>query len=403
MSINIQLENGRPSEGWDERQVLNVGRITKIPFDVGTSLTGMVATLEVRATQDAAEVLYSLTADIPNECAISSANDSLLLSGLTQAWVTWDVTYNSNLYSVKQGYITVNPVGTGQLPATTTVSQLNDLIARAQENIDALNAIVNTTAGSFNFPQSFDSDPGSALTLMNDESLGRLNRVDFSLPSITLTDATPTVTEVINNINVNEFRVSCKATGGDILVSVFIQNLMQYIANPSVLSTGQIATPIPGFYPHSNNFVRVKKGLGQGKVAIEYQYQNPKTKARSRVVTEVIDLDDGRAVRDYDLLLPDCSSATMNGQFKLGDSVGLNWVFSAIEGPVEIVGYGHNPQNTVVEEVLKETLSEGELPATDVWRSKVISAKNASRVRFYATRLSGTTVTVENIKIEKIL
>tara|TARA_R110000737_G_scaffold290683_1_gene297276 strand:- start:1084 stop:2661 length:1578 start_codon:yes stop_codon:yes gene_type:complete len=257
----------------------------------------------------------------------------------------------------------------------------------------------------FNWNQSFDNDAGSALTLMNDQDLGRLSTIEFSMEDLTVNDGTPIKgVDIVRALDLNKYRITCKASGGDVKMSIFAQTEARFSPTPLVLTTGQIATPMAGFLPTAQYFIRVKKGLGQGKIGLEYQYQNPKSKVRVRKMIWVIDLDDGLAVRDYDLLLPQCSSATMLGQFKMGDSTNLNWVVVAVTGPVEIVGTGINPTGTSMQEVYHETRLNAEFPTTREWQSPVLSQKNTSGVRFFLTQINGgDTITATDIRIEGVL
>ena len=253
----------------------------------------------------------------------------------------------------------------------------------------------------FNFSQGFDNDVGSALTLGFDEDLGRISKVDFSLPDVTDDDGTPiAVTELTDEFQCDDFRIKAEFTGNDVDIEIWSQQLLDFNANIQVLTVGQIATPI-AFRQGTESFIRVKKGIGEGKIGIDYQYQNPKTKQRIRQRIWVIDLDDGLAVRDYDLILPQCSASTMNGHNKLGDSVSLNWVIEAVSGTINLEGEGINIQNQSVEQIYKETILIAQLPVSKEWYSPKFSKRNTNRIRFFLKqKIAADTTTASNIKIE---
>lgn len=254
----------------------------------------------------------------------------------------------------------------------------------------------------FNWNLSIDGDAGSALTLGWDEDLGRLRRVDLGLPDVTCDDGTPVaVTEIVDEFNADTFRIKAVLTGNDTDIEIYTQQVLDFNAFSQTLSAGQAAAPFTGFLVGSQAYVRVKKGIGQGKIAIDYQMQDPKTKARSIINVWIIDLDDGLAVRDYDLLLPQCSSSTMNGQTKLGDTNSLAWQFRAVTGPVELVGFGINPQAQAVQQIYKETVVNADLPATKEWYSPKFSRYKFNRVRFFIKqKVGGQTTTASKVRME---
>lgn len=255
---------------------------------------------------------------------------------------------------------------------------------------------------SFNWNIAIDNDAGSALTLGWDEDLGRMSKIDLGLLDVTCNDGTPVaVTEIIDEFNCDNFRIKAVFDGDDADVEVHTQQLLDFNAAGSILSAGQSVTPFAGFVIGSQAYVRVKKGIGQGRFGVNYQMQDPKTKARSIIQVWIIDLDDGESVRDYDLLLPQCSASTMAGQVKLGDTTSLTWQFKSISGSVEILGYGINPQAGAVQQIYKETVLAADLPTTKEWYSPWFSRYKFNRIRFFVKqKLPAETTTASRVRME---
>ncbi|ASC56504.1 phage tail protein [Vibrio vulnificus] len=264
------------------------------------------------------------------------------------------------------------------------------------------NNIPERSITKYNWPLDLDDDLGSPLTIMWDESIPKLKFVDLILPDATSSNATPNaITEIVNEARIDRFRVKANITGDDCSVKIYVQSLGVFTAQNEVLSESEILSPQLPFYASAQSYIRVKKGVGQGKIAIDYQHQEPKSKSRKKARIWIIDLDDGLPVRDYDLLLPFCSYSTLNGQTKLSDSVSLNWVVECISGQVEVLGAGINPENSPVELVYSKNVSPSEVAG--MWMSPYITCKDVNRIRVFVsqkTALDGTSTTASNVKVE---
>lgn len=267
------------------------------------------------------------------------------------------------------------------------------------KNIKSINKVLSKRHDN---SLSIDNGSGDALTFLHDEILGALSSANILLPDVT-TDNNNKIafTQVNGGFCCDDFRVVADLSGSDVDVEIWTQQVTEYIANYQLLNEGQIATPVSGYATNIPQFVRVKKGLGQGQLKIEAQIQNPITKDRVRVPIEIIDLDDGLSARDYDLLLPQCSAMTMNGHTKLSDSVAVNWIIKAEVGVVQVLGAGVNPQNKPPIQIYKETVLGASLPVSGTWRSPEFSEKNINRILFYIKqKVAGDIATARNVKVE---
>ncbi|PWY28200.1 hypothetical protein VV97_16310 [Vibrio vulnificus] len=255
---------------------------------------------------------------------------------------------------------------------------------------------------SYNWPIEDDTDMGSPITLNWDESIPPLTRVDFRLEEVTADDSNPNaVTEIIRELNCSKFRIKSKFTGDRAKVSIYTQRLSDFEAYQVVLAKGDIATPCKAFMVGTQAFIRVKKGVGQGKLGIDYQLQEPKSKTRKRARIWVIDLDDGLPTRDYNLMLPQCSASTMNGQTKIADGTSVNWVVECLSGTVQLEGAGSNPLGESVKLVHSEIISQEMM--NGYWYSPYFTDMNINRIRLFVsqeTPLDGTVCSASGIKIE---
>jgi len=265
-----------------------------------------------------------------------------------------------------------------------------------------VNNLDTNLVGTYNQIKNYDDDAGSVLTLANDEDLGRIRRIDYALVGDTVDDGTPAINpEVLNKATFQQFRISAVITGDPVLINIDVNQQNQDTATSVVLTVGQISTPFAAFRAGSQAYLRVKKGTGQGKIGVEYQFQDPKTKLRTRTSVWVIDLDDGQTVRNYDIILPECSTATMLGHYKLGDTTGLNWVFKAITGPVEIVSFGVNPVTGTSTRVHTETVDPATLPTSGQYRTPYLTGWDLTRVIFrLAQTVGGNSTVISDIKVE---
>jgi hypothetical protein len=254
----------------------------------------------------------------------------------------------------------------------------------------------------FNVAPSYDADIGKPLTLISDESLGTLKRVDYKLPDTTINDGNPSATLSLDNgIVFRKFRIVADIVGD--LMPLTIQTSTKLLRNTDVaevLDTGEIATPMGGFKSGTQAFIEITKGIGMGVVKISYQFQDPINKQRTNVPVWVIDLDDGQQPYSHKFLLPECSTSTMNGFKKLGTGTGLSWIIEAVRGPVSIKSRGQNLADTPPVKVFLKTLNPGDY-IDGKFVSDYYEGFEINKIDLIMTQQqAGRTTTLSNIKVE---
>lgn len=258
------------------------------------------------------------------------------------------------------------------------------------------------TKAKFNIAADFDNDAGSPLTLGIDESVGKLKRVNYRFGDILVDDTTPSHNLTLDSkVVIPRFRIRLSATGNNFPLTIQTATKLKEDATGSVvLATGEIATPIADFKSRGQTFVKITKGTGQGIVDFIYQYQDPKTKERKQALVWSIDLDDGLTPYFYRFLLPECSSSTMNGTYKLGDTTNLNWIIKARVGPVSIVSDGQNLADTSVVNKFLATIQPASLDNNE-FISDYFEGHEINFINLKMSQQSGGNVsTITNIRIE---
>ena len=250
-----------------------------------------------------------------------------------------------------------------------------------------------------NYNYSFDDTASGSLTSDIDIIKGRLKYVSFRIPPVTVNDSQTSATSTLaGRGSFNSFDITGKSTG-EFNYTIYTTSGLDFSANAKSLSQGDIDTPFTFVSQDSFNFLRVKKGIGQGKIGIMYQYNNPIDPiTRNTVMVEVINLDDGRSVRDYDLIMPKISSMTMDGAFGLVDSKELSYVIKCVSGTVNIEGAGYKLGDSSLIEVASGTIEN--LPSTGYFSiPKVYSRKAISISVNIQQKNPGTQSEVTELKI----
>lgn len=199
-----------------------------------------------------------------------------------------------------------------------------------------------------------DKSVSSSLTMLFDDikqcayvssiKLGKCN-VDSVTPSVTLARALEMTYRggEITGFTTNSFSYE-----------VYVKQTENFIDNNIILNEGDSASPFININPANVSYIRVKKGVGQGKLLISYVIQKPMESINDNIIAvELIDLNDGMPDRFVDLILPQISEQTMNGFIGMKNGRGLRYSIKASEGIINIAGYGFKLGSGNLESVIK--------------------------------------------------
>lgn len=213
---------------------------------------------------------------------------------------------------------------------------------------------------TFNYDKAF----GSTFALLFDQIKKDVVFSSIKLGSCGVNDGTTSAT--ISRALDLTFTNGCVSgfASGNFNYSIYVKQTENYIQNNVIVPDGQVHTPFMDINPANASYVKVKKGTGQGKMLISFQYQTPLDSLEREVAdVELIDLDDGQPVRYVDVLMPEISDSTMNSILSIKEGKGLRYVIKAIEGALDFDGYGFKLGSNQLFELQTGEINSSNLPS----------------------------------------